>query len=187
MPKTSEVSRLRSLALVLALVAAGALALVATASAQPSQGGHLLTAADAIEGPTIDLINETRAAHGLRPLNVSVRLTEAAHRHSVSMATGGYFDHTSSDGTVFWKRIARYFGQAGFRRWTVGENLLWASPDVSPQQAVEMWLASPGHRKVLLSPAWTEIGLAAVHVRNAPGIFEGYDVTIVTADFGARS
>ncbi len=59
--------------------------------------------------------------------------------------------------------------------------------DVSPEQAVEMWLASPGHRKVLLSSAWTHIGLSAVHVRSAPGVFEGYDVTIMTADFGSRS
>jgi uncharacterized protein YkwD len=181
------VSRKRLLTLLFAVVAAAALALAGTSPAQPGTGGLLLTAADAIEGPTIDLINQVRTEHGLRPLKVSVRLNEAAETHSVSMATEGYFDHTSSDGTVFWKRIARYFGQAGFRRWTVGENLLWASPDVSPQQAVDMWLASPGHRKVLLSPAWTQIGLAAVHVRNAPGIFEGYDVTIVTADFGARS
>ena len=173
--------------LFLAVAAAAALALAGTSSARPAEAGLLLSAADAIEGPTVDLINQVRVEHGLRPLKVSARLTEAAEAHSVSMGTDGYFDHTSSDGTVFWKRIARYFGQAGFRRWTVGENLLWASPDVSPRQAVEMWLASAGHRKVLLSPAWTSIGLAAVHVRHASGIFEGYDVTIVTADFGARS
>ena len=181
------VSRKRPFLLLLALVAAAALALAGTSSARPSQGGLLLAAADAIEGPTIDRINQVRAEHGLRPLKVSERLTAAAEAHSVSMGTEGYFDHTSSDGTVFWKRIAKYFGQTGFRRWTVGENLLWASPDVSPQQAVDMWLASPGHRRVLLSPAWTSIGLSAVHVQNAPGMFEGYDVTIVTADFGARS
>ena len=171
----------------LVLALASALTLAGTSWARSGEAGFLLSTADAIEGPTIDLINQVRVEHGQRPLKVSARLTEAAEAHSVSMGTDGYFDHTSSDGTVFWKRIARYFGQAGFRRWTVGENLLWASPDVSPEQALEMWLASPGHRKVLLSPAWTSIGLSAVHVQGASGIFEGYDVTIVTADFGARS
>jgi uncharacterized protein YkwD len=49
-----------------------------------------------------------------------------------------------------------------------------------------MWLNSPPHRKNLLTPGWREIGLSAVHVAAAPGVFEGRETTIVTADFGTR-
>lgn len=171
----------------LALVAAAALTLAGTSAARSDARATALSAQDEIERPVIELINEVRVQHGLRPLKVSAKLAQAAEGHAVSMGTEGYFDHSSSDGTSFWKRIARFFPQEGFRRWTVGENLLWASPAVTPKQALQMWLGSPGHRKVLLSPAWTHIGLAAVHVTEAPGIFDGLSVTIVAADFGARS
>ena len=174
------------LVLVATLVAA-ALAFAGSSAALPAGPQTVLGAEDAMELPTIDLINQVRAENGLRPLRVSAKLAQAAEAHAISMGTEGYFDHSSSDGASFWKRIARFYPQEGFRRWTVGENLLWASPDVTPKQALQMWLGSPGHRKVLLSPAWTHIGLAAVHVTDAPGVFDGFDVTIVTADFGARS
>jgi uncharacterized protein YkwD len=49
-----------------------------------------------------------------------------------------------------------------------------------------MWLASPEHRANLMNPHWREIGVAAVHVTAAPGIYRGLDVTIVTTDFGVR-
>ena len=176
----------RSIRVVL-LALLSSLAVAGAAPAQLAEPAAALSDLDAIEAPTIDLINGIRAEDGLRPLKVSFRLAQAAEAHAVSMGTQGYFDHSSSDGTAFWKRIARFYPQEGFHRWTVGENLLWASPDVTPGQALQMWLGSPAHRKVLLSPAWTHVGLAAVHITNAPGVFEGFDVTIVAVDFGARS
>jgi uncharacterized protein YkwD len=102
------------------------------------------------------------------------------------MVAGGFFAHASSDGTSFWKRVRRWYGSRGYAYWAVGENLLWASPSVAPEQALQMWLASPPHRKILLTPKWEEIGLAAVHAPVAPGAFEGLEVTVITADFGVR-
>jgi uncharacterized protein YkwD len=49
-----------------------------------------------------------------------------------------------------------------------------------------MWIASPGHLANLLSPRWREIGISAVGVVNAPGVFGGRRVTIITTDFGNR-
>jgi uncharacterized protein YkwD len=74
----------------------------------------------------------------------------------------------------------------GAGRWIVGENLVWASPDLSAQEALEMWLDSPEHRKILMRPAWREIGLGAVHSLSAPGVYGGLAATILTADFGVR-
>jgi uncharacterized protein YkwD len=131
-------------------------------------------------------INVIRAQHGLRALHRSNHLSAAANQHSVSMAQKGYFSHSSANGGAFWRRIASYYGYHGYRQWSVGENLLWSSPSVGTAQALQMWMTSPEHRANLLDRNWREIGLSAVHVASAPGVYHGGAVTIVTADFGVR-
>ena len=64
--------------------------------------------------------------------------------------------------------------------------MVWSSAELTADQVIEMWLASPPRRKNLLTPAWREVGLGAVHAPAAPGVYEGLDVTILTADFGVR-
>jgi uncharacterized protein YkwD len=130
-------------------------------------------------------INGFRAAHGLTRLRVSRSLAAAAAFHSLEMARGGFFSHDSADGSSFSQRIGRFYAARGFRRWSVGENLVWGGPDLSAGQAFHLWLASPPHRANLLTPRWREIGLAAVHSTDAPGVYGG-PATIVTADLGQR-
>ena len=98
----------------------------------------------------------------------------------------GYFQHESYDGTAFWKRITRWYGANGYGLWSVGENLLWSSPDVRPAGALDMWMNSPEHRANILTPRWREVGISAVHVLAAPGTYDGRTVTIITTDFGIR-
>jgi uncharacterized protein YkwD len=162
--------------------------LVFAGSAAGSQGtpARSITAVNALEGGVLGEINALRARHGLAPLRLSTRLAGAADLHSRTMASGGFFRHESADGSAFWKRLQRFYFSKGFGYWSVGENLLWASPNVDPSKALKMWLDSPPHRKNLLAPQWREIGLSAVHAVAAPGAFEGMDVTILTADFGVR-
>ena len=117
---------------------------------------------------------------------MSGSLVAAADEHSAAMARNGFFSHDSFDGSAFWRRILRHYPRGTYKRWGVGENLLWSSPDVDAPRAVEMWMNSPPHRANLLRETWREVGLSAVHVDDAPGIFSGLDVTIVTADFGFR-
>jgi len=131
-------------------------------------------------------INSLRAQHGLAPLRISSRLSSAARQHSAEMAARGYFSHDSANGSSFDKRIARYYPIGGGHYWSVGENLLWSSPDVDAGGALTMWWNSPEHRKNMLSARWREIGLSAVHVMTAPGTYGGREVTIVTTDFGVR-
>jgi len=135
----------------------------------------------------LDRVNALRARHGVSRLRFSARLSAAANSHSVQMARLGYFSHNSADGASFSQRIQRYYGSRGYRRWAVGENLLWGSPEIGPGRALRLWLSSPGHRAILLSSRWSEIGLAAVHSTSAPGVYGGSPTTIVTADFGART
>ncbi|TML96373.1 MAG: CAP domain-containing protein [Actinobacteria bacterium] len=131
-------------------------------------------------------VNALRHEHGLASLRLSAKLAAAARTHSVEMARRGYFSHDSANGSSFDKRIVRYYPLHGTHYWSVGENLLWSSPDVDAAGALDMWMNSPEHRKILLTARWREIGLAAVHVAAAPGTYGGREVTIVTADFGVR-
>ena len=48
-------------------------------------------------------------------------------------------------------------------------------------------MGSPGHRKNILTARWREIGLSALKVAAAPGVYGGRDVVIITTDFGVRS
>ena len=171
------------LCLALALFALGLWAGSAPAGAI---GQRPTSAMGALEQDVLSNVNLFRHQHGLGALRLSAKLAAAARLHSSEMAQRGYFSHDSANGTSFDKRIARFYSLGGKRYWSVGENLLWSSPDVSASSALDMWLNSPEHKKILLTARWREIGLAAVHTSSAPGTYGGREVTIVTADFGVR-
>jgi uncharacterized protein YkwD len=171
--------------LVVALLGAGVVLQSAAAGApQASRGARGIGRLYALERQVFAAINDIRRAHGLAPLRLNPALAVAAGEHSVSMAGHGYFEHSSLDGSPFWKRVAAVYARDG-SRWSVGENIVWASPGLSARKALEVWLASSPHRETLLSPLWREVGLGAVRA-FAGGVYQGRVVTILTADFGAR-
>jgi uncharacterized protein YkwD len=131
-------------------------------------------------------INDVRQQHGLKPFVTSAKLSTAAAQHTREMGVVGYFEHESADSTPFWKRVERWYPSKGWRSWSVGENLLYSSPDITASDGVDLWMNSPPHRANLLNRTWREIGISAIHFDDAPGEYDGQPVTIVTADFGAR-
>ena len=167
-------TRRRQLALV---VAAVGLWVVPPSLAEPRSAG--------LARSVVHEINSVRREHGVGPLVLSAKLSAAARQHTREMGSAGYFEHESVDHSAFSKRLERFYPWRGCD-WKVGENLLYQSPDVSPSEVVRMWMNSPGHRSNMLSPAWREVGVAAVHFDSAPGTYGDESVTIVTADFGAR-
>lgn len=162
------------------LVAAGLLAASALATGKSERNLPLLNR------QVLAAVNSFRVAHGRVPLRESSALDRSARRHSLEMGRVGYFAHPSANGTAFWKRIRRYYPERGDTFWSVGENLLWRSPNVTASQGMTLWIASPEHLKNLLDPKWRQIGISAVHVARAPGVFERLPVTIITTDFGVR-
>ena len=120
----------------LALVAILAAAVVASPSgARTHDQGRTLAARDDLESGVLVEINALRRQHGLAPLRLNARLRAAADTHSAAMANRGFFSHDSVDGTIFWKRVARFYPQGSHGYWSVGENLLWSSPDFAPEPA----------------------------------------------------
>jgi uncharacterized protein YkwD len=163
-----------------------ALGLWVAASPAGASSQRPATSLSSLEQGVLSDINTLRKEHGLAPLRLSASLSSAARQHSSEMAARGYFSHSSANGSSFDRRIARYYPMGGNHYWSVGENLLWSSPDVDAAAALNMWWNSPEHRKNMLTARWREIGLSAVHVAAAPGTYGGREVTIVTTDFGVR-
>ena len=83
-----------------------------------------------------------------------------------------YFAHGSVAG-----RAAAH----GARGPVFGEDLAWGT-GVTAQWVVNQWLASPGHRAVLLRPGFRRVGIGI-----AFGTFAGRGgAAVVTADFAGR-
>jgi uncharacterized protein YkwD len=133
-------------------------------------------------------VNQTRRKYGLRPLAYSGALANAATEHARALATAGTFTHDwPTTGQLFSSWIRSFYPARGYRAWSAGENLLWASPGFTPASAVQQWLDSPAHRKVLLTKSWRELGIGVVSAVAAPGTYGGRDVQIAAAEFGLRS
>jgi uncharacterized protein YkwD len=162
------------------LAAAGLLAASALATSRSEKSLSTLN------HQVLAAVNRFRAAHGLPRLRESSALDRSARQHSMEMGRDGYFAHPSADGTSFWRRIQHYYTQGRHTYWSVGENLLWRSPGVSASRAMSLWIASPEHLQNLMNSRWRELGVSAVRVAHAPGVFHGLPVTIITTDFGVR-
>ena len=177
-------TRISILALAIALALLGVFAAGGGAASQPVR---TLAAADQLESQVLAELNTIRRQHGLTPLRLSRPLSTAADSHSRAMGTFGFFAHESRDGSQFWRRVQRFYGPSGYKNWSVGENLLWSSGTIDAAAALKLWMGSPGHRRNILTARWREIGLSALNVRSAPGVYGGLDVVIITTDFGVRS
>ena len=162
-----------------------AAAAAAPSSATPA-GVSAPVSLDALDTGVIQQVNVIRRQHGLAPVKLNQSLAEAATSHSDEMASDGYFDHASFDGTAFWKRIGRWYGSGGYTYWSVGENLLWSSAETDAPKALRLWMASKPHRANILNAGWREVGVSAVHIAQGPGVYGGDPATIITLDFGVR-
>ena len=82
------------------------------------------------------------------------------------MVNQGFFAHESPDGTTFDTRVERFYPSRGFRYWRVAENIAAMTGVMSAEEAVDLWLESPGHRRVIFDPQWREAGLGAVRAAS---------------------
>jgi uncharacterized protein YkwD len=172
------------------VVAAFLAALVLPAAAQPgaaTRGAETeVERLPALESAILVRLNELRAARGLPRLRVAPGLRAAAATHSRAMLVEGFFAHESADGTRFDARVARFYPARGFELWRVGENLAAMTGVMTADEAVDMWLASPPHKRILFDPAWREAGLGALRAQ-ATGVFPGSgEASVVTLDVGVR-
>nr|WP_052948693.1 CAP domain-containing protein [Mesobacillus campisalis] len=108
----------------------------------------------------IDLTNDQRRQNGLQPLQADPQLSGVALKKSQDMQQNGYFSHTSPTyGSPF--DMMRDFG-VSYK--TAGENI--AQGQRSPQEVVNAWMNSPGHRQNILNPNYTHIGVGHAEAGN---------------------
>lgn len=139
------------------------------------------------EKQVLALVNKERAARHLAKLTVSTKLTKAARAHSTEMGRKQYFTHDSTSGESWSNRIIRFgYTKSGYRYWKVGETLFWgAGLYSSPVNVVDEWMASPAHRKVILTKVFRNAGIGAVRCSGGYGECTE-DVWFFTLDLGRR-
>ncbi len=140
--------------------AAFLLAVTLTAAASASLAGHDASFAghytsaslSAQEQTAGNLLNSDRARYNLAPLAVDPALCRIARIKSQDMRDNQYFAHTSPTyGDV--RSMLRRFG---YDFSSAGENI---AHHASVEKAQAAFLSSPGHRKNVMSTAYTKVGL----------------------------
>ena len=94
----------------------------------------------------VDKINEGRRAHGLHALRYSAHLARSSSRYARYLVRTNRFEHAP-----------RIRASSRFRR--LGEILaMMPGPTPRRDQTIDSWLASPGHRSVLLNRSFRYVG-----------------------------
>src|SRR5262245_20977784 len=126
----------------------------------------------AAEAAIVEMTNAFRRENKLSSLTQNPQLAAAARAYAQKLAAGSGLSHTA-DGTTPDKRAS----QVGYTSCTIAENLakLMDSRGFNARsyakQVMQGWRDSPGHRKNLLLPHLTEIGVA---VARAPARYPTY-------------
>lgn len=99
-------------------------------------------------------VNAERAAAGEEPLAPDPRLDEAAQRHAEDMVARGFYAHKSPDGEVLRARLRRVgFGNARVAAENIAKGLF------TPEEVVERWMNSRGHRRNILAGLFRLVGV----------------------------
>lgn len=101
----------------------------------------------------LQLVNAEREKQGLKPLTLSDKLTNIATMKSKDMADKGYFDHNSPTyGSPF-----QMLQDFGVHYSAAGENI--AAGQRTPEQVMQSWMNSSGHRANILNKNFDTIGI----------------------------
>jgi uncharacterized protein YkwD len=131
---------------------------------------------EAMELGLLRRVNDMRAEHGLGSLALDPPLSRVARAHSADMAGRGYFGHWSPERHGPQDRARA--GGVSYRK--LGENVQMSRGHGDPvETAVQSWIASPGHRKTMLTPEFTATGVGVA--RDARGTFYFTQLYVVPA------
>ncbi|CAH2574454.1 hypothetical protein PRNO82_03814 [Planktothrix rubescens] len=116
----------------------------------------------------LNLTNDFRSQNGLRPLTLNTKLNAAAQEQSQDMAQQDFFNHIGLDGSTPATRAQ----DQGYTFSFIGENI--GAGYQTPEEVVQGWIDSPGHRENLLNPNYAEIGIGYFYLENDTG-FENWN------------
>jgi uncharacterized protein YkwD len=130
-------------------------------------------------------VDVARTARGLPAVTQSQQLAQAAQGHAADMVTRHFFAHVTPGGSTLGDRVAATGYIRGRRDWELGEAIAWAQqPLDTPDSLMRAWLASPGHRAIILDRRFRDVGIGVT-----PGLTDGSANPGATAvlDFGFRT
>ncbi|MEG9298003.1 CAP domain-containing protein [Mangrovibacillus sp. Mu-81] len=108
------------------------------------------------EQKVVELTNQERAKQGLPALEVDAELSKVAKEKSRDMQANNYFSHDSPTyGSPF-----DMMKQFGIEYSSAGENIAMGQP--TPEEVVQAWMNSEGHRKNIMNSNYTHIGVGYV-------------------------
>lgn len=115
------------------------------------------TSPSTFEDQVVRLVNSERAKNGLRPLTHRADLKNVAEKKAQDMINSNYFSHTSPNyGSPF--DMMKTFG---ISYTSAGENI--AKGQTTPQQVMNSWMNSSGHRANILNRNYNAIGVGFYH------------------------
>jgi uncharacterized protein YkwD len=157
----------RSVGLALAMLLALPAAAHARSGGCRTDAPPAAAALDEAASAVVCEVNAARRARGLAALAERPRLARAGSRFAALMVARGFFAHVGPDGATVGDRL-RAAGYVDARdRWVAGEMLAWGwGSQATPAATVREWLASPPHRRLLLSRDFRHIGVGVA--RGAP-------------------
>ncbi|WP_036745534.1 CAP domain-containing protein [Paenibacillus sp. UNC451MF] len=102
----------------------------------------------------VTLVNQERAKAGLPALTSDSKLANMAMDKAKDMYDKNYFDHTSPTYGSPFDMMKQY----GISYSYAGENI--AKGQRNPEEVMNAWMNSEGHRQNIMSPNFTKIGVA---------------------------
>lgn len=101
----------------------------------------------------VTLVNEIRNDNGLNQLSENPDLAQAAQMKAEDMQNNNYFDHQSPTyGSPF-----DMMNKFGISYMSAGENI--AEGQSTPEEVINSWMNSEGHKRNILNPSYTQIGI----------------------------
>jgi hypothetical protein len=110
-------------------------------------------------------INEARRQFNLSPVKYVYELSVAAQNHTADMAAYQFTSHTGSDGSYPAERLLTH----GYQSEYAGEATAWGFEHA--YQAVEFWVNSPAHRRIILNQWATDVGVAFTTDYKSPNVW----------------
>jgi hypothetical protein len=129
------------------------------------------------ERQLFEALNRERTAQGLPALQWDNALFKAARRHALLMLNLNKLEHQLPNESNLEARLA----EAGARFGAIAENI---AVGPNPGGIHAGWMDSPGHRKNILDPRLTSVGIAAV--RGPGGLFAVQDFSQLVPDLSVE-
>ncbi|MCU1317006.1 MAG: hypothetical protein JWN63_2328 [Candidatus Acidoferrum typicum] len=124
-----------------------------------------------------EALNRERTAQGLSALQWDNALFKAARHHALLMLNLNRLEHQLPSESNLEGRLS----EAGARFGAIAENIAIGP---NPRIIHAGWMDSPGHRKNILDPRLTSVGIAAV--RGPGGLFAVQDFSQFVADLSVE-